>query len=89
MNKTKETNCRATEERLLKEIQLASWKEILGNNEVALREQLYQHRRTKKAVYEDVKEMINNLLAKGLNGKRYNFMINGEELKDIILGDSE
>ena len=50
------------------------------------------NRRTKKDVYEDVKKMINNLLAKGLNGKRYNFMINGEELKEELnkkLGEEE
>jgi len=34
-------------------------------------------------------KIIDILMAKGLIGKRYNFMINGEELKDIILGDSE
>ena len=34
-------------------------------------------------------KIIDILMAKGLIGKRYNFMINGEELKDTILGDSE
>ncbi len=97
----KESNCRATEERLLKEIEnlkdgMISFWTCSSNPNSSDEERidhinikLDQHRETKKAVYEDVKEMINNLLAKGLNGKRYNFMINGEELKDIILGDSE
>jgi len=31
-----------------------------------------------------VNEAIDELLAKGLNGQRYNFMINGEELKAKI-----
>ena len=34
-------------------------------------------------------KIIDILMAKGLNGKRYNVMIDGEELKDTILGDSE
>ena len=31
-----------------------------------------------------VVKVINNLLAEGLNGRRYNFMINGEDLKNKL-----
>jgi hypothetical protein len=38
---------------------------------------------------EEVIGLINKLLAKGLNGKRYNFMINGEELKELLTSQKD
>jgi hypothetical protein len=38
-----------------------------------------------KKLKEDIFNKINELLAKGLNGQKYNLMINGEELKEELL----
>ena len=38
---------------------------------------------------EEVIELINKLLTKGLNGERYNFMINGEELKELLTSQKD
>ena len=35
----------------------------------------------KKMILKEVEDTINKMLAEGLDGKRQNFMINGEELK--------
>lgn len=38
---------------------------------------------------EEFKKIIDEMLKKGLNGRRYNFMINGEELKSKLKDKGE
>lgn len=42
-----------------------------------------------KELKAEIEKEIDKLLEKGLNGKRYNFMINGEELKQKLIGTNE
>ena len=71
------------EKRLEKQIRMAK-KSTWGLSGFIVEEKLIQRHKTKERDFELFEGLIDVLLTKGLKGKRYNLMINGEELKDLI-----